>query len=126
MKNTIEQLNFKNNKNLLQLRDCALNVAQKKKSKLAITEMFTTELKFGGDCLLKWFNKKYKCKNLELSNKKKRKYEVEFRLDWENGRCLCKFPLIINPTNFDVSLENMSYSDVIILKKHKFFKKNFF
>ena len=83
--------------------------------------MFTTELKFAEDCLLKWFNKKYKSKNLELSNekKKKRKYEVEYLIDWEKGRCcLCKFPLIINPTKFDVSLENISYSDFIILKEH--------
>ena len=99
---------------MLQLRDYALNVARKK-SKLAIVEMFTKELKFAGDCLLKWFNKKYKFKNLELSN-----------VDWENGRCcLCKFPLIINPTKFDVSLENMSYSDFIILKEHKFLRNIF-
>ena len=79
----VDQLNFKNNKTLLQLRDCTLNVARKK-SKLAIAEMFTTELKFAGDCLFKWFNKKYKSKNLELSNeKKKRKYEVEFPIRWE-------------------------------------------
>ena len=32
--------------------------------------MSTTELKFSRDCLLKWFNKKYKSKNLELSNEK--------------------------------------------------------
>ena len=55
---------------MLQLRDYALNVARKK-SKLAIVEMFTKELKFAGDCLLKWFNKKYKSKNLELSNVEK-------------------------------------------------------
>ena len=35
--------------------------------------MFTTELKSAEDCLLKWFNKKYKSKNLELSNEKKKK-----------------------------------------------------
>ena len=67
--------------------------------------MFTTKLKFARDYLLKWFNKKYKSKNLELINekkKKKRKCEVEFPIDWENGRCcLCKF--VINPTKFDVS-----------------------
>ena len=44
-----------------------------KKSKLAIAKMFTTELKFAGDCLLKWFNKKYRSKNLELSNEEKEK-----------------------------------------------------
>ena len=47
------------------------------KSKLAIAEMFTTELKFAGDCLLKWFNKKYKSKNLELRNEKKKKKKKE-------------------------------------------------
>ena len=100
------------------------------KSKLAIAEMFTTELKFAGACLLKWFNKKYKSKNLELRNekkkKKKRKYKVEFPVDWGKGRCcLCKFPLIINPPKFDVSLENMSHSDFIILKEHKFLRNVF-
>ena len=34
--------------------------------------MFTTKLKFARDYLLKWFNKKYKSKNLELSNEKKK------------------------------------------------------
>ena len=52
--------------------------------------------------------------------KKKRKYEVEFPIDWENGHyCLCKFLLVINPTKFEVSLENMSYSDFITFKEHK-------
>ena len=78
-----------------------------------ISGIFTTELKFAGDCLLKQFNKKYKSKTLELSNEKKRKYEVEFPVNWENGCCcLCKFPLIINPMKFDVSLENVSYSAI--------------
>ena len=54
---TREQLDFKDNKTLLQLRDCALAAATKN-SKIAISEMFTTtELKFVTDRLLKWFNK---------------------------------------------------------------------
>ena len=53
--------------------------------------------------------------------KKKREYEIEFPIDWKNGCCcLCKFPLIINPTKFDVSLENMSYSNFVILKNISF------
>ena len=43
--------------------------------------MFTTEIKFAGGCLFKCFDKKYKSKKLELSNEKKRKYEVEFPTD---------------------------------------------
>ena len=92
--------------------------------------MFTTELKFAGDCLLKWFNKKYKSKNLELSNEKKKKEKENMELNFLQiekmvAFCLCKFLLIINPTKFDVSLENMSYSDFIILKEHKFLRNIF-
>ena len=47
-----EQLNFKDNKIPLQLRGCELAVADKK-NKIAVSEMFNTELKFAADCLLK-------------------------------------------------------------------------
>ena len=61
-----------------------------------------------------------------MKKKNKKKHEVEFPTDWENGRCcLCTFPLIINPTKLDVSLENMSYSDFIILKEHTFLRNIF-
>ena len=56
---TREQLSFKDNKTLLQLRDCALAVADKK-NKIVVSNMFSTELKCAADCLLKWFNKKFK------------------------------------------------------------------
>ena len=39
--------------------------------------MFSTEIKFAGDCLNKWLNKTFKSKNLKLSNNVKRKYEIE-------------------------------------------------
>ena len=68
---TRQQLHFKDNTTLLQLRDCVLAVAGKK-NKIAISEMFSTELKFAADCLLKWFNKKFKSNNLELSNEIKK------------------------------------------------------
>ena len=45
--------------------------------------MFTREIKFAGNCVIKWFNKKHKIKNLELSMGIKRKYEVENPIDWE-------------------------------------------
>ena len=110
---------------MLQLRDCALNVA-KKKNKLAVAEMFSTEIKFAGDCLIKWFNKKFKSKNLELSNDVKRKYEIENPIDWIRGRCcICKFPHKINPTNFNATAEEMSYADFVIFKEHKFLRNIF-
>ena len=71
--------------------------------------MFSTETKFVRDYLIKWFNKKFKFKNLELSNNVKRKYEAGNPTDWQKGRCcICKFPLKINITNFDATVNNMS------------------
>ena len=111
---TIDQLQYKNNKTLLQLRDRTLNVA-KNKNKLAVAEMFSTEIKFVGDCLIKWFNKEFKSKNLELGNDVKRKYEIENPIDWIEGHyCICKFPRKINPTNFNTTTKQMSYADFVI------------
>ena len=79
-----EQLKFKNITMLKQLRDYALSVSSKTK-KIAISEMFTTEFKFAGDCLMRWFNAKFKSQNLVLSNDVKRKYEIEHPIDGQNG-----------------------------------------
>ena len=51
---TRKQFDFKDNNTLLHKRDCALAVAAKN-SKIAISEIFTTELKFAVDCLLECF-----------------------------------------------------------------------
>ena len=122
---TREQLDFKDNETLLQLRDCALAVAEKK-SKIAISKMFSTKLKFASDCQLKWFNKKFKSNGLKLSNEEKRKYEIKHPIDWMQDRCcLCHFPLEINPTSFDVNENTMLYTDFIIFRKHKFLRNIF-
>ena len=110
---------------MLQLGDWALNVV-KKKNKLAIVEMFSTEIKFSRDCLIKWYNKKFKSKNLELSNEVKRKYEIENPIDCIEGRCcICKFPLKNNLKNFNATTEQMSYADIVIFKEHKFLRNIF-
>ena len=70
---TAEQLKYKDTTTLKQLRDCAISVANKN-NKIAISEMFSTELKFASDCLINWFNSKYKNENLQLSNDKKINY----------------------------------------------------
>ena len=56
---TTDQLKYKDLTTLKQLRDCAISVASKK-NKIAISEMFSTELKFASDCLINWFNLKFK------------------------------------------------------------------
>ena len=78
-----------------------------KNSKITISEMFTTELKFSADCLLKWFNKKF-----DLN----RKYKIEHPIDC----CICTFLLEINPMSYDADKETMFYADFIIFKEHKF------
>ena len=88
--------------------------------------MFSKELKFASDCLINWFNLKFKKQNLELSNEKRRAYEIENPIDWKNDNCkICNFPLHINPTTFDVEKEKMSYGDFVIKKEHKFLRNIF-
>ena len=119
---TTEQLKYKDVITLKQLRDCALAVSRRKKCN-AIAEMFSTELKFVSDCLLKWFYSKNK-KN-ELSIQEKRDYEIENPTDWENGKCkICTFPLNANPSD-SVKNNEMSYGDFIIQKEHKFLRNIF-
>ena len=95
---TNEQLKFNDLTMLKQLRDCAFLVALKNK-KIAISEMFTTELKFAGGCLMKWFNAKFKSQNVVLSNDIKIKYQSENPIDWQSGRCcICTFRIEIHLT----------------------------
>ena len=61
---------------MIHLKDYVLSV-NVRNFKVAISEMYTTELKFEADYLLKWFNAKCKSINLEVSNNAKRKCEIE-------------------------------------------------
>ena len=61
-----------------------------------------------------------------LNNDVKRKYKIENPIDWIEGRfCICKFPLKINPTNFNATTGQMSYADFVIFKEYKFFRNTF-
>ena len=42
--------------------------------------MFTRKIKFAGDCVIKWFNKSTKLKNLELSIGIKKNMRLRTRL----------------------------------------------
>ena len=120
---TSEQLNYKDLITVKQLRDCALAVHQKT-NKLAISEMFCTEIKFATDCLLKWYHNKYK--NTELSMVRKNDFERENPIDWQNGKCVvCRFPLDATPTTTTVENEKMSYGDFVIKKEHMFLRNVF-
>ena len=91
-----------------------------------MSEMFSTELKFATDCLLNWFNSKYKSENLQLNIERKREYEIKNPINWQTDKCwICDFPLHINPTMANVSKDKMSYGDFIIEKEHKFLRNIF-
>ena len=118
---TSEQLKYGDVITIKQLRDCAL-AAYEKTNKLAISEMFCTEIKFATDCVLRWYHDKYN--NLELSIENKAEFERENPIDWENGECvLCRFPLEANPTH--PQNDKMSYGDFIIKKEHMFLRNIF-
>ena len=51
----------------------------KRNFKQAISEMFTTEIKFAACCLIKLFEKQYKSKNFELSLNPKIIYEKKIQ-----------------------------------------------
>ena len=122
---TNERLKFKDLTMLKQLRDCAFSVLSKSK-KIVISEMLTTELKFAGNCLMKWFNAKFKSQNIVLSNDIKIKYQSENPIDWQSGcSCICTFPIEINPTMSNATKDTMSYSDFVIQKEHKFLRNIF-
>ena len=115
---TNEQLKFKDEITLKQLRDSALEASSKRKPN-AISEMFSVELKFASDCLLKWFYSKNK--KIELSLQEKKDYELKNPIDWENGKCsICTFPLDVKPS--EKINEKITYGDFIIQKEHKFLR----
>lgn len=113
-------LAFANSITMTQLQDCAKGVSQKK-FKQAISEMFSTQIKFAVDYLVKWFGRKFKSKNLSLSLDKKIRYEKEHPINWENGKCcICNLPLEIKAKGVDVNAKEMDYLDLFIRKQPKF------
>ena len=116
---TGEQLKFNDEITLKQLRDVAIEVSEKRCVN-SIGKMFSIEIKFASDCLLKWFYSKHK--KLELSINEKKEFETKNPIDWENGLCeICTFPLDVTPSE-KPNNEKMSYLDFIIQKEHKFLR----
>ena len=82
----LEQITFIKKSTLLKLKDYAIAVGQlkkKKKKKIAISTLFSTEFKFASDVLLKWFGAKHKTACLELSNEIKAQYKIANPTDWQ-------------------------------------------
>ena len=82
--------------------------------KIAISHMFSTKLKIAADCLLNWFNRKFKNKNLELSNEQKIQYDTSNSMNWQDSRCfICNYLLEIRVKRYEVEEREMSRMDFL-------------
>ena len=87
-----------------QLKDCTLEVSQKK-CKNALAQMFSVELSLAKQAILFWFNEKIKSQHLEID------------------KCLiCNFPLKIGTIGSDLPNNKMYYGDFFIRCEHKFLR----
>lgn len=102
-----------------QLIDSAIQVSQREE-KYAISEMCSTELTFASDCLMKWFERKYKRKSVEINLQCQKRFENENEIDWDEGKCVvCDFLLAV-ANIFRPKSTKMPYYNFVITKKHKF------
>ena len=81
---------------------------------------------FWGECalvkktLLEWFNRKFKPQYLYISPFDTFRYERNFPIDWQNYKCVIfKFPLNVEPTNYQTPDDEMTFGDFIIRCEHK-------
>ena len=118
---TPEQMSFINPTVVSQLSDAAALVAAQK-CKNAVGQMFSIELFFLKDTILRWFYKKVKSVNLNVNTVLKAEFE-KTPIDWKNDKCvLCQFKLDVMPTNSNTPNSDMTYGDFIIRYKHKFLR----
>ena len=66
---TEDQLKFVDKDLINRLKDCAIRVSERG-CKNAVDQTFAVELKFASNCLLNWFNRKFKIQNMEIDHKK--------------------------------------------------------
>ena len=105
-----------------QSKDCAICVSQKH-CKNTVAQMFTVELKFVADCLLTWFNKKFRSQHLEIDLGRKIAYKAKNPINWDKDKCyICNFPMQINCKGPHVPNLKMSYTDFYIRFEHKFLR----
>ena len=95
----------------------------KENAKKPMGQMFCVECALVEKTLLDWFNRKFKSQNLQINSFAKIKYERSSPIDWRNDKCvICKFPLKVEPTNYEAPNDEMTFGDFIIRYKHKFLR----
>ena len=116
-----EQLALRNQTTTAQLRDAIVKV-HSKKSKNAIAEMFSIELKFTCDILFSWFKLKYINSQKTISNERATNYRRLNPISLDTECVICDFPLDVKPNNINLKENEMSYLDFVIKKEYSFLK----
>ena len=117
-----DQIKFINKELVRQLKDIAFDVS-KRKCKKTMGQMLCVECGLVKKTLLEWFNRKFESQYLKISPFDEFRYERNFPIDWQNDKCvICKFPLKVEPTNYQTPDDEMTFGDFIIRYEHKFLR----
>ena len=121
-----EHVKYFDKVNFKQFKDSAANVLNKTKS-TSLSEMFSKELKFTIDVLVKWFNDIFKSRFNELDELKKQKFIRENPIDWSNQKCVISdLKLAISLSEGYQKTEKLTtWYDFTIQKEHLFLKNIF-
>ena len=104
-----------------QLKDTATNVLKKEKES-ALSDMFSTELKFTVDMLVKWCNDLFKSRFNEPDEIKKQLFTRDNPVDWSNQKCvICNFKLAASLNEGHGTCKLTTWYDFIEQKEHLFF-----
>ena len=88
--------------------------------------MFSVESALVKKTLLKWFNTKFKRTFTELRPITKLRFEAAKKINWQKDKCvICKFPVKLEPTNWQTPSSAMTYGDFVIRFEHTFLRNIF-
>ena len=91
--------------------------------KNSIEKMFSIESALVKKTLLTWFNQKFKRQFDKINPIKNLRYESENPINWKTDKCvICKFPIKLEPTNFETPDDEMSFRDFVIRYEYKFLR----
>ena len=83
--------------------------------------MFCIECTLVKKTLPEWFDRKFKSQYLQIIPFDKFRYERHFPIDWQND-VICRFPLKVEPTNYQTPDDEMTFDDFLIHYEHKFLR----
>ena len=116
---TPEQITFIDQSLIKMLKDIAFEVT-KRRCKNSKEQIFSIESTLVRKTLLKWFNQKFERQFHKINPIKNLKYESENPINWKKDKCIiCKFPIKLEPTNFQTPDDEISFGNFVIRYEHK-------